>query len=116
MNVRGGTSKEVSETSLPKAKQLKTRASCSSGRGPTSRRLIRSSVFNSWSGASDGAVRFGRRSRATSVSFCSNSRSVRKNASMSARVSGLASPATYNGHRSAMTSRSRFPCILLLCL
>ena len=41
-------------------------------------------------------------------SNAANSGSCRRNASTSARVSALASPAAYTGHRSLMTSRVTF--------
>ncbi len=93
MNLRGETSKEVSDTSVPNVKQLKIIASMSSGTGPQSRRRSRASVFSSSFGASTGTSGLGSLSRSSSWSVLENSESPSKKLSISARVSGLASPA-----------------------
>jgi len=62
--LRGDTSNDVSETILPNAIQVKTRANCRSQTGPDSRRLIRAKVRSSCSGVREGAPRRGRRSLA----------------------------------------------------
>ena len=54
MNLRGDTSKDVSDTILPNACMVKTIARRSGHLGPINRRLICASVLSSWSGVRDG--------------------------------------------------------------
>jgi len=90
MNLRGETSKDVSEMIRPKAPPLVIIASNNSQIGPDNRRLIRSRVFSSCAGGR-GAGRIGM-VPPLSFSDAARSGSWLRNSSTSLRLSAVASP------------------------
>ena len=106
MNLRGETSKDVSEMIRPKANPLIIIASCNSQIGPASRRLIRSRVFSSCAGGSGtGGIGI---APPLSFSDVATSGSWLRNSSTSLRLSAVASPLEYRTYKSEMMSRVTF--------